>query len=109
MVGLVAGLFAGIFGVGGGIVIVPALVAFAAYPPKTAMATSLGAILFIAVAAALAHSQAGNVNFAAAALIGVPAAAGAFGGAWLHQRLDSRRLVLGFAAFLVLVAVRLAV
>ncbi len=109
MVGLVAGLFAGIFGVGGGIVIVPALVAFAAYPPKTAMATSLGGMLFIVVAAAVVHSQAGNVHFAAAALIGIPAAAGAFGGAWLHQRLDSRRLVLGFAALMVLVAIRLAV
>ena len=103
--GLLAGLLAGIFGVGGGVVIVPALVAFAAYPPKTAMATSLGAILFVAVAAGLwPTAKPGNVNFAAAALIGVPAAAGAFGGAWLHQRLDSRRLVLGFAAFLVLVA-----
>lgn len=108
-VGLLAGLLAGIFGIGGGVVIVPALVAFAAYPPKTAMATSLGAILFVAVAAGLAHAQAGNVNFAAAALIGVPAAAGAVGGAWLHQRLDSRRLVLAFSGFLVLVAIRLAV
>lgn len=107
--GLVAGLFAGIFGVGGGIVIVPALVAFAAYSPKTAMATSLGGMLFIVIAAAVAHSQAGNVQFAAAALIGIPAAAGAFGGAWLHQRLDSRRLALGFAALLVLVAIRLVV
>lgn len=109
MVGLVAGLFAGVFGVGGGIVIVPALIAFAAYPPKTAMATSLGGMLLIVIAAAVAHSQEGNVHLAAAALIGVPAAAGAFGGAWLHHRLDSRKLVLGFAALLVLVAIRLAV
>ena len=104
-----AGLLSGIFGVGGGIVIVPALVGLAAFPPKTAMATSLAAILYTSVAAALSHAQAGNVDWSSAALIGLPAVAGAGLGAALHQRLDSRRLVLGFAVLLALVAVRLAV
>jgi uncharacterized membrane protein YfcA len=106
-IGVVAGFFSGLFGVGGGILVVPLLVAFAGYPPKTAMATSLGAIVFTAVAAAASHAQAGNVDWGDAALIGLPAAAGATGGAWLHQRLDTRRLVFGFAAFLVLVAANL--
>ena len=92
-IGLAAGLLSGVFGVGGGIIIVPALVGLAAFPPKQAMATSLAAILFTATAAAL---------------IGLPAVAGAVGGAWLHQRLDSQRLVLGFSFFLVVVAVKLA-
>ena len=51
-----AGFFSGLFGVGGGIMIVPMLIAFAAYGPKPAMATSLAAILFTAVAAAASHA-----------------------------------------------------
>ncbi len=107
-IGLVAGFFSGVFGVGGGILIVPLLVAFAAFPPKQAMATSLAAILFTATAAAASHAQAGNVDWRDSALIGLPAVGGAVGGAWLHQRIDTRRIVLGFALFLALVAVKLA-
>ena len=107
-IGLVAGFFSGLFGVGGGIMIVPLLVAFAAFPPKTAMATSLAAILFTAVAAATSHAFAGNVDWGDAVLIGVPATVGAVGGAWLHQRVTPDRAVFGFALFLAVVAVKLA-
>ena len=107
-IGLVAGFFSGMFGVGGGILIVPLLIAFAAYPPKTAMATSLAAILFTATAAAASHAQAGNVEWGRAALIGLPAVAGAVVGAAWHQRVSSRGIVLAFSAFLALVALRLA-
>jgi uncharacterized protein len=103
-IGLVAGLFSGLFGVGGGI-----LIAFRGYPAKTAMATSLAAILFTAVAAATSHAGAGNVAWKEGALIGLPAVAGAYIGAALHQRIDSRRVVLLFALFLAIVAVRLAI
>ena len=108
-IGLVAGFFSGLFGVGGGIIIVPMLVAFAAYGPKPAMATSLAAILFTAVAAATSHAAAGNVDWRDAALIGLPAVGGAYAGASLHQRIDTRRVVLLFSAFLVAVAVKLAI
>ena len=107
-IGLVAGLFSGLFGVGGGIVVVPLLIAFCAYPPRQAMATSLGAILFTAIAAAASHAQAGNVDAEYGALIGLPAVVGAVAGAWLQQRLTQRALTLAFSAFLVAVAVRLA-
>jgi uncharacterized membrane protein YfcA len=107
-IGLVAGVFSGLFGVGGGIVVVPMLVAFAAYPPKTAMATSLGAILFTAIAAAASHGQAGNVNVRDGLLIGIPATGGAVIGAALQQRIPQRELTLAFAVFLGLVALRLA-
>ena len=107
-IGLVAGLFSGLLGVGGGIVIVPLLVAVVGYPAKPAMATSLAAILFTAVAAAASHAQAGNVDWGDAALIGLPATAGAVGGAWLHQRVASRRVVLAFSLFLLLTAAKLA-
>jgi len=108
-VGLVAGFFSGLFGVGGGVLIVPLLVAFAGYPPKGAMATSLAAILFTASAGAIAHSTNGDVAWKDAALIGIPAVGGAVLGAELHQRLESKWLVLGFSAFLCAVAVKLAV
>ncbi len=107
-IGLVAGLFSGLFGVGGGILVVPLLIAFCGYQPRIAMATSLGAILFTAIAAAASHAQAGNVDFEQGALIGLPAVAGAVGGAWVQQRMTQRALVLAFAIFLAAVAVRLA-
>jgi uncharacterized membrane protein YfcA len=107
-IGLAAGFLSGVLGVGGGIVIVPLLVTLVAYPPKTAMATSLAAILFTSIAAAASHAQAGNVDWRDAALIGLPATLGAVGGAWLHHRVDQRRLVLAFAFLLVLTAGKLA-
>jgi uncharacterized protein len=107
-IGLVAGFFSGVLGVGGGIVIVPLLVALVAYRAKPAMATSLAAILFTSVAAAAAHAQAGNVDWSNAALIGLPATVGAVGGAWLHQRIAPRRVVLAFAFFLAVTAAKLA-
>ncbi|HXD70669.1 MAG TPA: TSUP family transporter, partial [Gaiellales bacterium] len=55
-IGLAAGFLSGVLGIGGGIVIVPLLVALVAYAPKRAMATSLAAILFTAVAAAASHA-----------------------------------------------------
>jgi uncharacterized protein len=106
--GLAAGFLAGVFGVGGGIVIVPLLVAGAAYPAKSAMATSLAAMLFTAAAAGASHAAAGNVAWADAALVGLPATAGAVAGAWLHQRASARPMVLAFACLLLITAAKLA-
>jgi len=108
-IGLVAGFFSGLFGVGGGVLIVPLLVGLVGYAPKTAMATSLGAILFTAIAAAGSHASAGNVSWTDAALIGLPAVVGAVVGASLHQRIDTQRVVLLFSVFLAAVAVKLAI
>jgi uncharacterized protein len=108
-IGLVAGFFSGLFGVGGGIVIVPLLIAACRYPPKRAMATSLAAILFTAAAAAAWHAETGNVAWREAALIGLPAVGGAVAGAAIHQRVGSRTIVLGFALLLLVVAGKLAV
>lgn len=107
-IGLAAGFLSGVLGIGGGIVIVPLLVALVAYAPKRAMATSLAAILFTAVAAAASHAQAGNVDWSDAALIGLPATAGAVLGAWVHQRIAPRGAVLAFSVLLVLSAGKLA-
>jgi uncharacterized membrane protein YfcA len=107
-IGLAAGFLSGVLGVGGGILIVPLLVAGVGYAPKPAMATSLAAILLTAIAAAASHAQAGNVAWRDAALIGMPAVAGAVFGAWLHQRVTARTVTLAFAGFLLLTAAKLA-
>jgi hypothetical protein len=107
-IGLAAGFLSGLLGVGGGILIVPLLVAGAGYRPKQAMPTSLAAILLTAIAAAVSHAQAGNVAWRDAALIGVPAVAGAVLGAWLHQRIAARTVTLAFSGFLLITAAKLA-
>ena len=105
LIGLAAGFFSALFGVGGGIVIVPLLVLLAAYPQRDAAGTSLAAIGVIALVGAIAYGVRGEVDLAYAALVGVPAAAGALAGAAMQQRLPVRTLALGFAGLLVAVGV----
>ena len=75
LVGLVAGVFSTVFGVGGGIVVVPLLVALVAFPARVAAATSLGAILLTATAGAALYGLRGEVRPGYAALVGLPAVA----------------------------------
>jgi uncharacterized membrane protein YfcA len=105
LIGLTAGFFSALFGVGGGVVIVPLLVFVAAYPQRQATGTSLAAIGVIALVGAVAYGVRGEVDLAYAALIGLPAAAGAVAGAKLQQRLPVRTLALAFAGLLVVVGV----
>ena len=109
MIGLVAGFFSALFGVGGGIVIVPLLVLVASFEERRAMATSLAAIGVTALAGTLFYAYYGRVHPCSAALIGLPATVGAVGGTWLQQRLRRRELSLLFAGLLVAIAVKLLV
>jgi uncharacterized membrane protein YfcA len=108
-IGLVAGLFSALFGVGGGIVVVPLLVATAGFAPRPATGTSLAAIGIIALAGAVSYAAQGDLKPGAAAIVGLPAAAGAVVGAAVQQRLSIRALSLAFAALLVAVAVWLLI
>ena len=99
-IGLVAGVFSAVFGVGGGIVIVPLLVALAALTPHVAAATSLGAILFTATSGVALYALRGEVDVAYAALVGIPAMVGALAGAQLQQRISGRTLTVAFALVL---------
>ena len=108
-VGLVAGLFGALFGVGGGIVIVPLLVMLFAFDQRRASATSLAAILLSSVAGAITYSLHGEVKPGAAAIVGLPAVVGVLGGTALQQRLPLRALTYGFALVLTAVGVRLLV
>jgi uncharacterized membrane protein YfcA len=109
LAGTVAGLFSGVFGVGGGVVLVPLLVLWLGLHVRTATGTSLAAIVVIAGAAAGAQAVYGNVHVDKGLLMGVPAVAGVVAGTWLQQRLPHRAVGLMFAAFLVATAVALVV
>jgi uncharacterized membrane protein YfcA len=106
-IGTSAGLFSGLFGVGGGSVIVPLLILWLGYEEREATATSLAAIVFIAGFAAATQGLYGNVRVLDAVLIGVPAVGGVLMGTWLQQRVPVRSISLLFAAVLVASSIEL--
>lgn len=106
-IGLASGLMASLFGVGGGVVMVPLLIGLLAYDARVATATSLAAIIFTALAGAAAHGALGNVHWGTAVLVGVPAMAGVALGVAAKDRVSSTSLTYGFAALMVAVAVRM--
>jgi uncharacterized membrane protein YfcA len=100
-------VFSGLFGVGGGTIIVPLLVLWLGYDERTATGTSLAAIVLIAAVAAGVHGGYGNVHVEEGLLVGIPAIGGVVFGTWLQQRVPIRVISLAFAALAVLVAVDL--
>ncbi len=106
-IGTLAGLFSGLFGVGGGAVIVPLLVLWLGYDERSATGTSLAAIVFIAAFAAATQGLYGNVHVLDAVEIGVPAIGGVLIGTWLQQRLSLRWISRLFALVLLASAVEL--
>lgn len=108
-IGLVSGFFGALFGVGGGVVIVPLLVLFVALDQRRASATSLAAILVSSVAGAATYAFHGDVKPGAAAAIGLPAVAGVLIGTAVQQRVPVQKLSYGFALLLLAVGVRLLV
>jgi uncharacterized protein len=103
-IGLVAGVFSALFGVGGGIVAVPLLILFTGLPERVATATSLGAIGITALAGTVFFAIRGDVDVGYAALVGIPAAAGALLGTFIQQRVSTDTLAYLFAALLAGVA-----
>lgn len=104
LIGLVAGLFSALFGVGGGIIIVPLLILVVGFEGKAAAGTSLAAIGITALAGTILYAFEGHVHVAYAALVGLPAMAGAVAGTAVQQRLSGRALALAFAVLLVVIA-----
>ena len=109
LIGLTAGFFSALLGVGGGIVIVPLLLLYCAFDARSATATSLAAIGVIAVSGVIAYALHGDVRVEYAALVGLPAAVSVVGATALQQRLKTRTIELLFAAFLFGVAIWLFV
>ena len=107
IIGLAAGVLSGLFGIGGGVVIVPALLFFAEMRPLAATGTSLGALLLpVGALGAWTYYRTGNLDIRASALIALGLFFGAFFGAQIAQHLTAVQLKRAFAVFLVLVAVR---
>jgi uncharacterized membrane protein YfcA len=107
VLGLIAGVAAGLFGVGGGILFVPALVAIG-LSQHDATGTSLLAIIPTAVVGTWRQYHYGNVRWRAGLVIGLAAAAAAQGGVALAERLADQTLRRLFAALLVVIAVQIA-
>ena len=103
-IGLLAGVIAGLLGVGGGVLFVPALVFFLGLGQHQAEATSLLAIVPVAVLGTLRQDRYGNVNRRDALLLGVLSLAGAAGGVALANSLSGAFLRDAFAGLMVLVA-----
>jgi uncharacterized membrane protein YfcA len=108
-VGLGAGLLSGLFGVGGGIVMVPAMVLLAGMAQRRASATSLAAIVPIAAVGAIIFGRADSVDLAAAAVLVVGSLVGVQIGARLMARVGDDRLRIGFAIFMIAVALTMLV
>jgi uncharacterized membrane protein YfcA len=106
-VGLGAGLLSGMFGVGGGIVIVPLLVLVLGYPQRLASGTSLAAIIPAASVGVISYALSGDVAWIPALILAAGAVIGAQIGTWLLPRVPVRVLQFGFAAFLIVVIVSL--
>jgi uncharacterized protein len=109
-IGTLAGVFSGLFGVGGGTVIVPLLIFWLGYGERLATGTSLGAIVLIGLVGVIAQGGLyGNVHLATGLLLSVPAILGVVLGIEVQQRIPQRAVSLLFAALLVAVAAELIV
>ncbi len=104
LIGTAAGLFSGLFGVGGGTVIVPLLVLWLGFEQRVATGTSLAAIALIALFATAFQGAYGNVDVGRAALVGLPALPGVLAGTAIQQRLPDRVVAALFATVLIAVA-----
>lgn len=107
LIGLLAGLVAGLLGVGGGALFVPALTIGLGLSQLAAEATSLLAIVPVALVGALRQRRHGNVDIRSAALLGLLGVSGAVGGAVVANAVPQRALEVGFALFILFVASQL--
>lgn len=107
IIGLVGGVASGLFGIGGGIVMVPAMVYFLGTNIKTAVGTSLIVIIPTAISGAFKHQQLGNIDWRLAAALIPLAVAGGFLGAALTQALPAATLKKLFGGLVMLAGLKL--
>ena len=107
LIGLVGGVASGLFGVGGGIVMVPAMVYFLTMDIKLAVGTSLAVIIPTAITGVFKHHTLGNIDWRVAMSLIPTAICGGYLGAWLTKSISSGNLKRGFGGFLILVGIRL--
>ncbi len=104
VIATVGGAFSGLFGVGGGTVIVPLLILWFGYGEREATGTALLAIVVIGALAATAQGTYGNVHLGSGVAIGIPAIAGVIAGTAIQQRIPERAVAGIFAVLLVVSA-----
>ena len=109
LVGVLAGFLSGLFGVGGGILIVPGLVLAAGMAQRLAHGTSLAAVLPISIAGLVSYVTEDKVDWPVGLLLAAGAVAGAIIGTHLLKRIPHRALALTFVVILVVTAIRLLV
>jgi len=110
VIGTLAGIFSGLFGVGGGTVIVPLLIFWFGYGERLATGTSLAAIVLIGLLGAIAQGGIyGNVHVLTGLWLSIPAVLGVLAGTAIQQRIPQRAVSLLFAALLVAIAIELIV
>jgi uncharacterized membrane protein YfcA len=109
VIGSLAGLFSGLFGVGGGTVIVPLLILWFGFEEREATGTSLAAIVLIAALAAAVQGLHGHVHVKEGMIVALPGLAGVVVGAALQQRIPQRAVSGAFAVLLVVSAAVLIV
>ena len=108
LTGLTAGVLGGLFGIGGGIIMVPAMVLLLGFSQHMAQGTTLAAMIPpIGLMAAIAYWRAGHVDIKAAALIAAGFFIGGFLGGTLVQNVSEPFLRRAFAIVLILVAVKM--
>ena len=106
LVGAVAGVLSGVFGIGGGVIIVPALMYILGFPVHKATGTSLAVLLPpIGLAAVVEYYHHDNVDLRAAAVIALASLVGAWLGALLANRVSGPALRLSFGVFVVLMGI----
>ena len=108
-IGVGAGVLSGLFGVGGGIIMVPGMVLLAGMAQQRASATSLAAIVPIATVGAVIFGGADSVDLLAAAVLVVGSVAGVQVGSRLMPHVGDDRLRVGFAVFMIGVAITMLV
>ena len=109
VVGAAGGAFSALFGVGGGVVMVPLLILLCGYGSRAATATSLAAIAVIALVGVGTHGVLGNVDWLAALLVGIPALLGVTIGVRVRARISAVGISRALAVLLVAAAVLLVV
>jgi len=107
-IGFLAGILSGVFGIGGGVVIVPALILIAGMAPISATGTSLAALLLpVGILGAWEYHRKGNLDIGAALWIAFGLLVGVWIGAKIAHQLSPVQLKRAFSVFLVLVAARI--
>jgi hypothetical protein len=108
-IGTAAGAFSGLFGVGGGTIVVPLLIFWFGYGERLATGTSLGAIVLIGLLGAVLQGIYGNVHLGTGLLLSIPAIGGVVLGTAIQQRIPQRAVSAIFAVLLVAIAIELII